>query len=73
MNRSIPEIMFHWPAVVSRADTDFAKGFARSVARQARRPGWRPTAKQLPIMERMVSDLFTSADDEGEEISLIES
>lgn len=33
-------------------------GFAKSILKQASRPGWEPTSKQKLIMERMVSEVF---------------
>ena len=56
--RSVQELMFHWPAVRRRAADDWTRDFTRSIAASSFRPNWKPTAKQLGIMQRMVSDLF---------------
>jgi hypothetical protein len=52
-------LTLQWPSVVRRimgdpkAD-DFAKGFARSIARHGKRQAWRPSQKQARIMREMV-------------------
>lgn len=56
--RSVDELLFHWPAVVRLAENDWAKDFAKSIAMQSRRRHWKPTPKQIGIMQRMVADLF---------------
>lgn len=62
--RTIEELMFHWPTVVRLAENDWAKSFASSIAKQSRRRNWRPTPKQLGIMQRMVTDLFIHRGDD---------
>lgn len=51
-------LTLRWPAVVRRvmADgtNDFELSFVRSIARQGRRSCWRPSQKQLAIMDRML-------------------
>jgi hypothetical protein len=59
MNRSIEELLWHMPTVHRMARDEWAKGFAESVLKQARRRGWRPSVKQLAMMQRM----FTGPDD----------
>lgn len=53
----------HWPRVLRRTMADgsdeWAKGFAKSVARHGKRRGWQPSEKQAWLMERMVSELGT--------------
>ncbi|KPP85800.1 MAG: hypothetical protein HLUCCO07_01755 [Rhodobacteraceae bacterium HLUCCO07] len=60
----------HWPRVLRRAmadgSDDWAKGFAKSIARHGKRPGWRPTVKQAQIMRRMVSELGTAPEEQME-------
>ena len=60
----------HWPLVLRRVMADgsdeWAKGFARSIARHGKRPGWRPSPKQEWIMRRMVAELGTSRDEQME-------
>ena len=63
MNRSTEELLFHMPTVARRARDEWAKAFAESVVKQARRRNWHPSAKQLAMMQRMVSELFTGPDE----------
>ena len=63
MNRSTEELLWHMPTVHRMARDEWAKNFAESVLKQARRRGWRPSVKQLAMMQRMVSELFTRRDD----------
>lgn len=50
-----------WPIVVRRtmadASDDWVKGFVRSIARQGKRPAWRPTPKQESLMRRLVAEV----------------
>lgn len=53
--------LHHWPTVVRAAavaDDPWLFGFARSIARQAKRPGWRPSVRQEHLMRRMVHEAF---------------
>lgn len=55
-------IMTHyWPRIVKKAMADksdpWIKGFVLSIARHAKRPSWRPSAKQEQIMRSLLSDL----------------
>lgn len=57
-------LTLHWPTVMRRVMGDirtegFVRNFARSIARQGKRPQWRPTPKQERIMRQML-DEFTS-------------
>lgn len=62
----------HWPCVLRRVmadgSDDWAKGFAKSIARNGKRPGWRPTPKQQWIMRRMVAEMGTAPDENMEMI-----
>lgn len=54
-------LTLRWPMVVRRvmADVnadDFAKGFARSIAKHRKRPDWKPSARQEWIMRQMLAD-----------------
>ena len=55
---SLEELLWSWKAVIRRAPEGWARNFALSIARQARRKDWAPSAKQLGIMQRMVADLY---------------
>ncbi|KKL88533.1 hypothetical protein LCGC14_1923750 [marine sediment metagenome] len=62
---------FHWPLVLRRVmaeGDDWAKGFTKSIARNAKRPEWRPTVKQAAIMRRFVAEVGHQSED----IELIE-
>jgi hypothetical protein len=71
----VERLLFHWPVVMQRATTDFARGFSSSIAKQSRRRGWTPSTKQLAIMRELVSDLFAHAPghDLEDDFDLIES
>lgn len=69
--RSLDELLDHWPAVVRAAESGWSKSFATSIAKQARRRGWKPTAKQGALMSRMVQELFALESD-GDDFRLIE-
>ena len=62
--RSVQELLFYWPTVTRRANDDWTKGFAGSIAKASRRRNWRPTPKQLGVMQRLVAGLFAQADDD---------
>lgn len=62
----IERLLHHMPTVAALATNDWAGKFARSITRQANRPGWRPSAKQINVMRELVSDLFAHAGDELE-------
>ena len=46
------------PHVAEAAQTEWARGFAKSITKQARRKGWSPSGKQVAVMRELVSDLF---------------
>jgi hypothetical protein len=62
----IERLLHHLPTV-ARCEDEWTRGFAQSVLRQARRPQWRPTPKQLAMMRTLVNGLFAQ-----EEPALIE-
>lgn len=68
----IERLLFHMPSVASQFDDPWAKSFAESVIKHSRRKNWKPSPKQLPIMRRLVSDLFAYGREE-EEFNPIES
>lgn len=65
----VERVLWSWPTVVEKAETDWAKGFARSIAAQARRRNWRPSPKQLALMKEMVAQLYRGRDVTGERIA----
>ena len=70
--RNIEELLFHMQAAARAAGTAWARDFANSIATQSRRRAWNPTEKQLGIMRRMVSEMFTACRDEEDDMHLIE-
>ncbi len=69
----IERLLHHMPSVAIHAENAWAKGFAQSVSKQARRKGWTPSPKQLSIMRGLVSDLFAYDSNDGGDFDLIES
>ena len=63
-HRSVDELLFWWPTITRKAGNDWAKGFAVSIMAASRRRNWKPSDKQLGIMRRMVSELFTDGNDD---------
>lgn len=68
----IERLLHHMPTVAERAGETWAKDFARSIIGQSRRRGWKPTDKQLPVMQRLVSELFTHRCMDPDDIQVIE-
>ena len=52
----VDRLLFVWGRVVADA-TGWARGFALSIQRDRKKPGWLPTSKQLSVMRRMVAEL----------------
>ncbi len=61
-SRPIEVLLHHFPTIVDRSDDEWTRNFARSILRQARNPRWRPSEKQLEIMQRLVADLLRMTD-----------
>lgn len=68
----IERLLHHLPTVAQSAENDWAEGFAKSITRQARRKGWKPSQKQLSIMRRLVADLFAHGSNVGGDFEVIE-
>ncbi len=62
--RNVDELVFHMPTIEGRAENARAREFAASIRMQARRRNWRPSEKQLGMMRRLVSDLFSEPDND---------
>jgi len=69
----VERLLHHMPSVAIHAENTWAKSFAQSVSKQARRKGWTPSPKQLSIMRGRVSDLFAYGRNDGGDFDLIES
>ena len=50
------DLQLHHLRHVAGSGNAFASGFAKSILKQARRPGWQPSEKQAAIMERLVAE-----------------
>ena len=57
------ELLHHWRAVIGSSPKGFPRDFAPSIQKARKRPTWQPSERQLALMQRMVSELFTSRDD----------
>ncbi|MEM1150773.1 MAG: hypothetical protein AAGI03_09470 [Pseudomonadota bacterium] len=68
----IERLLFHFPAIAQKSDSEWARGFAASILKQSRRRSWRPSPKQTEIMRRLVSDLFIYAQAQEGDFDLIE-
>jgi hypothetical protein len=67
--RELDELLtWRWPMVVRRAmagDADeWAQDFVKSIARQAKRPRWRPTPRQAAVMQALAVELTGAPEDE---------
>ena len=61
--QELDEILtIYWPRVLRRVmapgGDEWARGFAKSIARHGKRQNWRSSPKQAWIMRRMVQELF---------------
>lgn len=60
----LDEIMIlWWPRVLRRAmagSDDWAKSFARSIAKHGKRASWSPSEKQAHLMRRMIAELHSA-------------
>lgn len=54
--RCSDECVLRWPLVLAMRLTPWERRFAEDVADRAKNAFWRPSAKQLEIMRRMVSE-----------------
>ncbi|GGH53194.1 hypothetical protein GVY41_09120 [Frigidibacter albus] len=64
----VDRLLFRWGRVVRDAE-GWARGFALSIQRARKKPGWTPTPKQLAVMQRMVAELpQTEGDDPGPDL-----
>lgn len=60
----VDRLLFMWGRVIANAQ-GWARGFALSIQRARKKPGWTPTAKQLAVMQSMVAELpMTGADED---------
>jgi len=70
-DRELEEILtFRWPIVMRRVMADGAdewlQGFVRSVAKHGKSASWHPSEKQEQIIRRLVSELCTEPQSDGQ-------
>lgn len=66
-----PELERHLsylPTIIAQSEHEWPRDFARSLIRQSKRHGWKPSPKQAAILRRLVSELFTPHDTDLEVI-----
>lgn len=44
------------PKILAESDSDFERGFVRSIVRLSKRKGWLPSDKQLAVMRRLAAE-----------------
>lgn len=68
----IERLLYHMATVATHATNEWAAGFAKSIQRQSRRRGWRPSQKQLNLMRDLVADLFLHGVHEEGDFDVVE-
>lgn len=68
----LERLIHYMPTIAQRSENEWARGFAQSIVRQSRRRAWRPSPKQMSMMKKLVTDLFSHGY-EGGDFDLIES
>lgn len=59
----VDQLLWSWPSVCKAATNDWAKSFALSIAKHAKRRNWQPSPKQHVLMSRMVAELYQHGGD----------
>lgn len=52
----VDRLLFSWGRVIADA-RGWVRGFALSIQRDRKKPGWHPSPKQLAVMQRLVAEL----------------
>lgn len=63
----VERLVYHMKSIAGTGDA-WSTGFARSILRNSKRPGWVPSEKQLSCMRNLVADLFANRSDDPEVI-----
>lgn len=63
----IERLLHHLQTIHQRPQSEFAESFAGSILKQSRRRNWSPSEKQLGVMRKLVSELFSHPIGQGEE------
>lgn len=61
----VDELLFRWGRVIAAAK-GWTRGFALSIQRDRKKPGWNPSPKQLAVMQRLVAELPQELPDDVE-------
>jgi hypothetical protein len=71
----LEEQLYHLKHVSRGHGDQWSVNFARSILRQAKNPKWKPTARQQPIIEKLINESrFGDDTDTGpDDIELIET
>ncbi|KIN73274.1 hypothetical protein [Sulfitobacter guttiformis] len=71
----LEEQLYHLKRVTRGHGDQWSVNFARSILRQAKNPKWKPTARQQPIIEKLINEsrFGGSADSTPDNIELIET
>lgn len=65
----VDHLLFRWGRVIADA-RGWSRGFALSIQRDRKKPGWHPSPRQLSVMQRLVAELPAVAGED--DIDLIE-
>lgn len=71
MADDLARVLFHL-GTIARIGSDWERGFARSILRQSRNPGWRPSARQLETMRGLVDQMFSRREPGADDFDVIE-
>lgn len=63
----IDRLLFNWPRVIADAK-GWARGFALSIQRARKKPGWKPSERQLSVMRQLVAELPTTIGEEDPDL-----
>lgn len=63
MTRPLDMLLHDMQKIARSGKSAWVTNFARSILGQAKRPDWRPSKKQLAIMENMIDEHFNIRDD----------
>lgn len=55
-NAEVDRLLFSWGRVIADAK-GWSRGFALSIQRDRKKPGWMPTVRQLSVMRQLVAEL----------------
>lgn len=61
----VDRLLFSWGRVIADA-RGWSRGFALSIQRARKRPGWMPSDKQLAVMQQLVAELPVRLPDDGD-------